>query len=209
METKRDDNLIEHIKRLDLKSLEATFRIMQQYGLRVHGLDGAAYLDDILGSLFEAVFIADKKLAPRLLTGLGPIASFYSRIELAAALGLISKTEHHDLNLIRKIRNDLAHGHGQHTFESDSIKQRCDKLKLPDDSTVAPLAYMLPLGPMKSKSFERYNFSVGVLMFLLMHRRDHAQRPTQNETVSANTVNDIAELITAIRQRQKEQRDKA
>ncbi|XHC09065.1 MltR family transcriptional regulator [Labrenzia sp. ac12] len=39
----------------------------------------------------------------------GPISTFSARINLAHSLGIIDDTEHRDLHLIRKVRNDFAH----------------------------------------------------------------------------------------------------
>ena len=63
-----------------------------------------------------------------------PLGTFSSRILACYALGLISESEHHDLNLVRKIRNDFAHD--IHTnFETASVVSRCSDLllKVPDD----------------------------------------------------------------------------
>jgi len=46
-----------------------------------------------------------------------------------SALGLISETEAHDLNLIRRIRNDFAHDIHT-TFDSNSVMERCKLLKM-------------------------------------------------------------------------------
>lgn len=51
------------------------------------------------------------------------------RIEACYALGLISDREHHDLDLLRKIRNDFAHD--IHTsFDSQPVIDRCAQLKM-------------------------------------------------------------------------------
>ena len=57
-----------------------------------------------------------------------PLGTFSSRITTCYVLGLISDNEHHDLNLLRRIRNDFAHD--IHTsFETQSIIDRCKELQ--------------------------------------------------------------------------------
>ncbi|MET4806640.1 hypothetical protein [Limibacillus sp. MBR-115] len=57
-----------------------------------------------------------------------PLGTFSSRITACYVLGLITEDEHHDLNLIRKIRNDFAHD--IHTsFEKPDIADRCRELR--------------------------------------------------------------------------------
>jgi len=58
-----------------------------------------------------------------------PLGTFSARIAACDALGLLSESEAHDLQIIRKIRNDFAHD--IHTsFETTSVKDRCKMLKM-------------------------------------------------------------------------------
>jgi hypothetical protein len=85
--------------------------------------------------LLRAFLVQDGKILDRLFFGeLGPLGSFHARIEMAAALGLISSDERHDLNLIRQIRNQIAHHHPLGTelpFDGAKIKIKCARLKTP------------------------------------------------------------------------------
>jgi DNA-binding MltR family transcriptional regulator len=60
-----------------------------------------------------------------------PLGTFSAKIELAYCLSLIPKSLYRDLHLIRKIRNEFAHGLHGLTFNSDSIKPRCLELETP------------------------------------------------------------------------------
>lgn len=60
--------------------------------------------------------------------GSAPFATFSSRIAGCYVLGLISEDEHHDLNLIRKIRNDFAHDF-RTSFKTPSVVDRCKILR--------------------------------------------------------------------------------
>jgi hypothetical protein len=58
-----------------------------------------------------------------------PLGTFSARISACYTLGLIKEVEHHDLNVIRRIRNDFAHD--IHTsFETTSVVDRCRELKM-------------------------------------------------------------------------------
>ena len=58
-----------------------------------------------------------------------PLGTFSSRISLCHVLGLVTDIEHHDLNILRRVRNDFAHD--IHTsFETQSVIDRCATLKL-------------------------------------------------------------------------------
>src|SRR5215471_683584 len=72
-------------------------------------LMAAAYLASLLEKLIRASLIGDIKKADELLGVSKPLGSFSSRIDLAHLLGHIGKSEHRDLQLIRKIRNDFGH----------------------------------------------------------------------------------------------------
>lgn len=83
--------------------------------------------DDLLLRTLAA-FLIEGGSASKLLTGFNaPIGTLSARIEMAAALGLISEQERHDATLIRKIRNDFAHSL-QVSFESEHIEHRCAAL---------------------------------------------------------------------------------
>ena len=86
--------------------------------------------------LIKAFLLDDHTRLREMFSERGSLGTFYSRIEMAAALGIISNTERHDLNLIRQIRNDLAHhplgesGQPELSFKDEKIKSRCAQLKL-------------------------------------------------------------------------------
>ena len=64
------------------------------------------------------------------MTGFGPLGSLSARIETAYALGLISKEERDNINLIRDIRNDFAHRFldTKVSFQTPKIKDKCMQL---------------------------------------------------------------------------------
>jgi hypothetical protein len=88
----------------------------------------AAYLEDELQRLLKAYFVDDPKAVGKLFDPMGPLGTFSATITMAYALGLIGPNVRHDLDLIRRIRNDFAHLSESLTFETPSIRDRCKDL---------------------------------------------------------------------------------
>jgi DNA-binding MltR family transcriptional regulator len=68
-----------------------------------------------------------KALMARVFEGNGPLATFSSKIDLAHIQGLTSASQHHDLQILRKIRNEFAHSTTPLQLASFAS---CDNLKL-------------------------------------------------------------------------------
>lgn len=90
-------------------------------------LISTGYMEEQLKDILLA-FMMDTPQAKELVTsGNAPLGTFSSRIAACYTLGLISEREHHDLTLLRKIRNDFAHD--MHTsFATPSVVDRCKLL---------------------------------------------------------------------------------
>ncbi len=81
-----------------------------------------------------ALFLHDwQKRDEELFSNRGPFADFSARIGTSHAFGIIGPQTHHDLNLIRRIRNEFAHTLKSLDFASAPIASRCSELKLPDE----------------------------------------------------------------------------
>lgn len=65
--------------------------------------------------------------------GEGPLSRFSSRIRIGYALKLFGPKSRHDLDLIREIRNQVAHSFRPFRFNIPVVKQACMTLLLPDD----------------------------------------------------------------------------
>jgi len=91
----------------------------------------AANLDNRLRTFLCAFFV---KITPsyknQLFEGNGCLASFSSRIQFSYVLGLIAENEHHDLNIIRRIRNYFAHKEHGWSFHTQEIRDRCSSLQM-------------------------------------------------------------------------------
>lgn len=91
-------------------------------------LISAAVIDDLLSRTIEAFLV--EGFTNRLLTGFNaPLGTFSARIEMAAALGLISSDERHNAVIVRRVRNEFAHTM-EASFESHPIVQRCAEFRI-------------------------------------------------------------------------------
>jgi DNA-binding MltR family transcriptional regulator len=94
---------------------------------------GTTYLNTHLAHLLECFIIEDEKISKMLLGEENPLGSFEARIKAAYGLGLISKTEYHDLVLIWHIRNRFIGDMGEGSFNELDIRNLCKRLKIPDE----------------------------------------------------------------------------
>jgi DNA-binding MltR family transcriptional regulator len=76
----------------------------------VNGIIGATFLEMLLENILREFLIdEEKRVTEELFDGYKPLSTFSSKITMAYCLGLIYKSVHDDLHLIRKIRNEFAH----------------------------------------------------------------------------------------------------
>jgi DNA-binding MltR family transcriptional regulator len=94
---------------------------------------GTTYLNTHLARLLECFIIEDEKISKMLLGEENPLGSFEARIKAAYGLGLISRTEYHDLVLIWHIRNRFIRDMGEGSFTEMDIQNLCKRLKIPDE----------------------------------------------------------------------------
>jgi mannitol operon repressor len=112
-----------------LKEFMAFLEQLKAESERGEVLISAAMIDDLLMRTVAA-FLIEGASANRLLSGFNaPLGTLSARIEMAAALGLISDDEHHDANIIRKVRNEFAHNLPV-SFDNPRIRQSCAALRL-------------------------------------------------------------------------------
>lgn len=94
-------------------------------------LIGGAMLDEIMRAMLQAYFRGDKQVVGRLLDGgSAPLGTFSSRIALCRALNIIPQELYHDLDLVRKLRNEAAHFEWSRkdgfdiSFENEAVQSR-------------------------------------------------------------------------------------
>lgn len=92
-------------------------------------LIAAAFIDDRLAETLRAFFRPIRSATKLLDLGTSPLASFSARSDACHALGLIDGFEHNEIVLIRKIRNEFAHGKHVISFQTPRIRDLCSNLK--------------------------------------------------------------------------------
>src|SRR3954447_23097975 len=89
-------------------------------------LYSAALLDTRLDEVLRSFFVDDKRELDILLKG--TLWDFAPKIRVAYLLGLISQEEAADLNVVREIRNDFAHGMDR-PISFEDFKERIEGLE--------------------------------------------------------------------------------
>lgn len=105
-----------------------------------------------------------------------PLATFSSRITACCALALITEVEHHDLNQLRRIRNDFAHDVGT-TFATQSVIDRCKNLKVKARDYESE-----KLGPVKVPPFGQFQTAAVALIMNLTNRAHYVGQQRRVET---------------------------
>lgn len=113
----------------DLKDYSSFLKELQGESDRGAALVGAALIDDQLDRLLRAHLIEGKVADSLLDGGNAPLGTFSTRLKLAYSLGLLSKLEYDEGDLIRRIRNEFAHGLHGLTFQKDKVKDLCLNLR--------------------------------------------------------------------------------
>jgi DNA-binding MltR family transcriptional regulator len=91
-------------------------------------LVSTGYIESRLQEVLLA-FMVESKVSISLFSGANsPFGTFSSRIASCFSLGLIDEVEYHDLQLIRRIRNDFAHS-VRTSFRTPEVISRCKLLR--------------------------------------------------------------------------------
>jgi DNA-binding MltR family transcriptional regulator len=108
----------------------------------------AGWVELALDRALKSVFRADisSTLSKRLFEFDGSVGTFSAKIDVAYGLGLFGQQSHHDLELIRAIRNGFAHCGQPLEFTTAETADVCAHLQIPDtDCAIIPhYFYSLP-----------------------------------------------------------------
>jgi hypothetical protein len=113
-------------------STEAVVEMLSSLDDRATAIVSTSLLENVLGIAIAykfGRFPSDSEFG-KLFTGYGPLATLSARIALAYNLKVISGDAHHDLIVIKGIRNAFAHTYLPMSFNSQKMGQECAKLKL-------------------------------------------------------------------------------
>jgi mannitol operon repressor len=102
--------------------------LLQKESDRGKVLISTGFMEEQLKDVLLAFMLRGKASNDLLTSANAPLGTFSSRIAACYALGLVSENEHHDLTLVRRIRNDFAHDIHT-TFDTPSVVDRCKLLR--------------------------------------------------------------------------------
>ena len=120
-------------KNVKTKEWKRLIEEFQKKSDRAVAILGTTYLNTHLARLLECFLVDDEKISKMLIGEENPLGSFEARIKAAYGLGLISRTEYHDLVLIWHIRNRFIRDMGEGNFAEAEIQNLCKRLKIPDE----------------------------------------------------------------------------
>jgi len=112
----------------DMDSLNRFQSLIRKQDDRAMVLSLAAFAEDTLGRLL-LVYLRESKQAKELVEGFNaPLGTLSTRIKAAYTIGLLTKEQHEDLEVARRIRNAFAHDWEGHSLESPDIRSLVGKL---------------------------------------------------------------------------------
>jgi DNA-binding MltR family transcriptional regulator len=118
-------------KQMPPAELDAAFGALAEESDRGAAVLAGSMVENALGQYLEEYCCsqAGKRVAEKLFSPTGPIATFSQRSLVASGFGLISKDDHEQLDLIRDIRNHFAHHPLLASFIDQGIAAKTTKLR--------------------------------------------------------------------------------
>lgn len=99
---------------------------------RATAILAAAWIDRLLQLRLQELFAhGNSKARAQLFDANGPFATFGSKIAAAYCIGWLDADVHHDLGLIRRIRNAFAHQIHGLSMDSPEIRSLVDSFRVP------------------------------------------------------------------------------
>lgn len=111
-----------------LEKLGPYLEVLNAESARGKVLVSTGFLEEQLKEILVAHFLECPEAGELVEGGSAPLATLSARISACYVLGLITKNEHDDLQIIRKIRNDFAHDLHT-TFDTERVVNRCRELR--------------------------------------------------------------------------------
>jgi hypothetical protein len=121
-------------KRYEPKEINAIADEMEHEGARAAITIGASLLEHALEDAirYRLRQPSNKTEENVLFNEMGLLGSFNEKIWAAYFLGIIGPETRRDMDLVRTIRNEVAHNMNPISFETESIKARCLEIKISD-----------------------------------------------------------------------------
>ncbi len=92
-------------------------------------LTSAAFLEAALERLLRSALL-DRPAVVKLFEGQGALSSASAKIDLAYGMGLISREQWLDMNLVRRVRNVFAHSPGRLSFRDAKVANLCFEMSV-------------------------------------------------------------------------------
>jgi hypothetical protein len=148
---------------------EASFRTTEEefYGEsdRVAGILLATMTENALEAALKSVCRRDSST----LFGFnGPAGTFHAKIVLAYALSILGQKSRHDLDLLREVRNGLAHSRAPLRFDMPELRTVCEHLEIPETPAAIQISVRYETDRLKAQGippknhakYPRYLFAV-------------------------------------------------
>jgi DNA-binding MltR family transcriptional regulator len=149
---------------------------------------GADFLSNALELRLSGIMKGNESLKRELLKGTGPISGFSSKIKIAYTFNFIREEAFHDLNIIRQLRNKVAHSFNSFSLDNPDVKGLLAPLKMVDlgykkmeqgtlglddtDQYWVDLFQNLGRETFVSSGRARYNYTVAMISGYLNHTHD-------------------------------------
>ena len=85
-------------------------------------------LEDFIAETIKIHLVHEDKAIEKLFTGFGPLATFSAKIEMAYLMGILSKQSRTLARTVKDVWNDFAHNMDPLTFNTQMIKNKCQRL---------------------------------------------------------------------------------
>jgi hypothetical protein len=102
----------------DLDADTATVIEIEEQTDRAAAIVAGSYLEDFLAAMIRSTFTQDDKVLNQFFNGMGPLATFSAKIDMAYLLHLVDEDNRKRLHQIRRIRNEFAHDFSPLKFET-------------------------------------------------------------------------------------------
>jgi hypothetical protein len=99
---------------------------------RSAAITSAAMLESVLEQALIGRLISNSDLRDRMFGGNGFLNNFSAKIDVGYCVGLYNKKTHHDLHVIRRVRNRFAHEFGPLAFDHQEITTLCKSMQTLD-----------------------------------------------------------------------------
>ena len=112
-----------------VKKFAEVWELLKKESVRGTVIVACAFIEDQLEELVKSRLIVCEKKKDYLFDGTNaPIGSMSAKIDLAFRTGCIGAKIRESLHILRKLRNDFAHLSSNISFETQSVKDRTERL---------------------------------------------------------------------------------